>query len=235
MKIEILFPEFCNLYGDISNIKYLKKCLPDEEYIETSIDQEPAFTTQDINFIYLGAMTENMQEKVIQKLLPYKEKIEELIEKNTIFLFTGNAIEVLGKYIENEDGSKIEGLGIFDVYAKRDMMHRHNSLFIGKYEDIEVVGFKSQFSMMYGNIENEYFLQVEKGIGINPESKLEGIKKNNFFGTYLTGPILILNPLFTKKVLSTMGVEEPKVAFEEDTLAAYEERLKEFKKVPYEK
>lgn len=25
MKIEILFPEFCNLYGDISNIKYLKK------------------------------------------------------------------------------------------------------------------------------------------------------------------------------------------------------------------
>lgn len=235
MKIEILFPEFCNLYGDISNIKYLKKCLPDEEYIETSIDQEPAFTTQDINFIYLGAMTENMQEKVIQKLLPYKEKIEELIEKNTIFLFTGNAIEVLGKYIENEDGSKIEGLGIFNVYAKRDMMHRHNSLFIGKYEDIEVVGFKSQFSMMYGNIENEYFLQVEKGIGINPESKLEGIKKNNFFGTYLTGPILILNPLFTKKVLSIMGVEEPKVAFEEDTLAAYEERLKEFKKVPYEK
>ena len=235
MKIEILFPEFCNLYGDISNMKYLKKCLPDEEYIETSIDQKPAFATQDINFIYLGAMTENMQEKVIQKLLPYKEKIEELIEKNTIFLFTGNAIEVLGKYIENEDGSKIEGLGIFDVYAKRDMMHRHNSLFIGKYEDIEVVGFKSQFSMMYGNIENEYFLQVEKGIGINPESKLEGIKKNNFFGTYLTGPILILNPLFTKKILSIMGVEEPKVAFEEDTVAAYEERLKEFKKVPYEK
>ena len=235
MKIEILFPEFCNLYGDISNMKYLKKCLPDEEYIETSIDQKPAFATQDINFIYLGAMTENMQEKVIQKLLPYKEKIEELIEKNTIFLFTGNAIEVLGKYIENEDGSKIEGLGIFDVYAKRDMMHRHNSLFIGKYEDIEVVGFKSQFSMMYGNIENEYFLQVEKGIGINPESKLEGIKKNNFFGTYLTGPILILNPLFTKKILSIMGVEEPKVAFEEDTVAAYEERLKEFKKVLYEK
>lgn len=110
MKIEILFPEFCNLYGDISNMKYLKKCLPDEEYIETSIDDEPAFVTQDVNFIYLGAMTERMQEKVIQKLLPYTEKIKELIEKNVVFLFTGNAVEVLGKYIENEDGSKIEGL-----------------------------------------------------------------------------------------------------------------------------
>ena len=25
--VEILFPEFCNLYGDISNMKYLKKCI----------------------------------------------------------------------------------------------------------------------------------------------------------------------------------------------------------------
>ena len=201
MKIEILFPEFCNLYGDISNIKYLKKCLSNQKvkYIETSFDMEPSFVTQDINFIYLGPMTENRQEKVIKKLMPYKKRIEELIEKNTVVLFTGNALEILGKYIENEDGIKIEALGIFDVYAKRNMMHRHNSLFIGEYNNIKVVGFKSQFTMMYGNNTDNYFLKVEKGIGINKESKLEGINKNNFFGTYLTGPILILNPLFTKK------------------------------------
>lgn len=188
MKIEILFPEFCNLYGDISNIKYLKKCLSNQKvkYIETSFDMEPSFVTQDINFIYLGPMTENRQEKVIKKLMPYKKRIEELIEKNTVFLFTGNALEILGKYIENEDGIKIEALGIFDVYAKRNMMHRHNSLFIGEYNNIKIVGFKSQFTMMYGNNTDNYFLKVEKGIGINKESKLEGINKNNFFGTYLT-------------------------------------------------
>lgn len=207
MKIEILFPEFCNLYGDISNIKYLKKCLSNQKvkYIETSFDMEPSFVTQDINFIYLGPMTENRQEKVIKKLMPYKKRIEELIEKNTVFLFTGNALEILGKYIENEDGIKIEALGIFDVYAKRNMMHRHNSLFIGEYNNIKVVGFKSQFTMMYGNNTDNYFLKVEKGIGINKESKLEGINKNNFFGTYLTGPILILNPLFTKKNITNNG------------------------------
>lgn len=110
MKIEILFPESCNLYGDTSNMKYLKKCLPNEEYIETWLEAEPAFVSQDVDFIYMGAMTERMQERVIQKLLPYKERIKELIEKNVVFLLTGNAIEVLGKYIENEDGSKIEGL-----------------------------------------------------------------------------------------------------------------------------
>ena len=230
MKIEILFPEFCNLFGDMYNMKYLKKCMPDAEFIETALDEVPTFVNEDVNLIYLGPMTENTQEKVISKLLPYKDRIEELIEKNVVFLFTGNAIEVLGKYIENEDGSKIEGLGIFNVFAKRDMMHRHNSYMVGMFEDIEVIGFKSQFTMMYGDNSNSYFLEVEKGIGINKESKLEGIKKNNFIGTYVIGPILILNPLFTKKLMKMMG-EEKKVALEEDVMAAYEARLEEFRKI----
>ncbi len=29
MKIEMLYPEVCNLFGDVSNIKYLKKCVPE--------------------------------------------------------------------------------------------------------------------------------------------------------------------------------------------------------------
>ena len=232
VKIEILFPELCNLFGDMYNMKYLKMCIPEAEFIDTALDDVPAFSKEDVNMIYLGPMTEKTQEKVIAKLLPYKNRIEELIEKNVIFLFTGNAIEILGKYIENEDGSKVEGIGIFDVYSKRDMMHRHNSYLIGKYEDVEIVGFKSQFTMMYGNNDNLYFIEVEKGIGINKESKLEGIQKNNFIGTYVLGPILILNPLFTKKIIEKMGIE-PKIALEEDVMAAYNARLKELKRLTY--
>ena len=230
MKIEILFPEFCNLFGDMYNMKYLKMCIPDAEFIETALEEEPAFVKEDVNFIYLGPMTENTQEKVIAKLLPYKERIIELIDKNVVFLFTGNAVEVLGKYIENEDGSKIDGLGIFDVYAKRDMFHRHNSYLIGKYEEIEVIGFKSQFTMMYGDNIKTPFIEVEKGIGINKDSKIEGIKKNNFIGTYLIGPLLILNPLFTKKILEMLGVDN-EVALKEDTMAAYEARIKELRRL----
>ena len=61
MKIEMLYPEVCNLFGDISNIKYLKKCLPDAEIIKTEINSEPAFVTQDIDMIYMGPMPENIQ------------------------------------------------------------------------------------------------------------------------------------------------------------------------------
>ena len=231
LKIEILFPEFCNLFADSQNMRYLKQCIPEATFIETSFNEEPKFVSEKINLIYLGAMTEKMQEKVIAKLKKYKSKIEELIEQNTIFLFTGNSLEVMGEYIENEDGSKIEGLGIFKVHAKRDMLHRHNSFFIGDFEGIEIVGFKSQFTMMYGENEENYFSKVEKGIGINKDSKYEGIRKNNFLGTYLLGPILILNPEFTKKLLNKMGIEKPTLAFEKEVEEAYKQRLKEFKEI----
>ena len=228
MKIEVLFPEFCNLFGDLGNIKYLKQCLPEAEFIETKFDEEPRFVKEDVNLIYMGPTTEAMQEKVIKKLSPYKKRIEELIKKNVTFLMVGNAVEVFINHIENEDGTKIKGLNIFkDIYAKRYLMDRHNSFFVGKYEDIKLVGFKSQFTLLYGDNSKEYFAEVEKGIGLNKQSKLEGLRRNNFIGTYLIGPILVLNPDFTLKFEEMIGVKEPKLAFEDEVRKCYEIRLRE--------
>ena len=232
MKIEILYPEFCNLNGDMGNIKYLQKCLPEAEIIETSINIKPKFIEQgDISLVYMGTLSERSQEIIITKLKPYKEQIKQKIEQAQLFLFTGNSVEILGKYIENEDGSKIEALGIFDIYAKRNMMHRHNSYFLGQYKNIEILGFKSQFTMLYGNNEENYFIKADMGIGINEQTKLEGIHQNNFFATYIIGPILVLNPYFTLELLKLMGIDNPKLAFENEVIEAYKIRLKKFKTI----
>lgn len=232
MKIEVLFPEVCNLYGDIFNIKYLKQCIEGAEFIETSLTDEPKFINEDVKMVYMGPMSESMQLTVIKKLLPYKEKIKELIKNGTVFLFTGNSMEVLENYIEDEDGSKYQGLGIIDLYAKRDMMHRFNSLFLGilKDNDLKIMGYKATFSFSYGNNESNYAFKSIKGIGINKESNLEGIRINNFFGTYLIGPILVINPEFTKYILKLIGVEKPKLAFEKEADECYKIRLSEFEK-----
>ena len=87
--------------------------------------------------------------------------------------------------------------------------------------------------MLYGNNEQNYFIKAKMGVGINPESKLEGIHQNNFFATYLIGPFLILNPQFTLKLMELMKVEKPTLAFEEDMLKAYQERLAKFKTLTY--
>ena len=43
MKIEILYPEICTLYGDKGNTMYLQKCLPDAEFVTTGLNEKPLF------------------------------------------------------------------------------------------------------------------------------------------------------------------------------------------------
>jgi len=226
MKVEILFPEFCNLYGDLKNADYLRRCLPQVEFVETALYDDPAFLTEDVSLLYMGPMTERTQEKIIEKFMPHKKRIHQLMEGGTVFLFTGNAFEIMGRYIENEDSTRIEALGLFELYAKRDMMHRHNSSFMGIYEDTTILGFKTQFTMSYPIGGEHPFIQVKKGVGLNPSCKYEGIHYRNFFGTYLIGPILIMNPAFTKKLFAILG--EGTLAYEKEGTAAYEKRLQDF-------
>ena len=127
MKIEVLFPEFCNLFGDAYNMVYLEKTLPEAEFIRTKFSDDVRFTEEKMNLVYMGPMTERMQEQVIRKLMPLKEKIQKALDDGTVFLFTGNALEIFGDYIENEDGSRVECLGLYRLYAKRNMMHRHRA------------------------------------------------------------------------------------------------------------
>ena len=228
MKIEVLFPEFCNLFGDAYNMVYLEKTLPEAEFIRTKFSDDVRFTEEKMNLVYMGPMTERMQEQVIRKLMPLKEKIQKAIDDGTVFLFTGNALEIFGDYIENEDGSRIECLGLYRLYAKRNMMHRHNSDFEGEFDGNVIMGFKTQFTMACTPDESHGLFVKSKGVGLNKKAKYEGIRVNNFFGTYLVGPILVLNPPFTKYILNLIGAGDVKLAFEAENMAAYEQRKKDF-------
>ena len=228
MKIEILFPEFCNLFGDTYNMIYLEKTLPDAEFIRTPIGGAVRFTEEPVDLVYMGPMTERMQERVIEKLRPLKAKIQAAIDLGTVFLFTGNALEVFGDYIENEDGSRIECLGLYRLFAKRDMMHRHNSDFEGTFEGETVMGFKTQFTMAYTPDESLGLFKKVKGVGLNRKAAWEGIRLHNFFGTYLVGPILVMNPPFTKYLLRLLGAGDVPLAFEKENMEAYAQRKKDF-------
>ena len=229
MKIEILYPERCNLYGDLANMRYLSRCLPDAEFITTHLPEEPLFAREKVDMVYLGPMAERLQEAVLEKLRPLRARIWELIDQDTLFLCTGNALELFGQYIVKEDGSRLECLSLFPLYAQRDMMHRHNSVFLGSFEGKAVMGFKSQFTFATPLSQQIALFPVEKGVGLNKKCPFEGVRYRNFFGTYLLGPLLIDNPPFTKYLLQCMGVQEPALAFEAAAQSAYDARLKDFK------
>ena len=229
MQIEILFPEQCSLFGDSGNVRYLKKCLPDAEFIHTSLNDTPAFVTGSPDMIYMGACTEKNQEKIIKRLMPYKEQLRDAIDSGKVMLFTGNAPEIFFEYIEKDDGSKTEALGLFRFHAVQRLFERHNTLVLGKFMDSEILGFKTQFTQTYGDNSKNFFCSVERGDGINKQSMLEGIHVNNFFATSLVGPLLVMNPYFTEYLMEKLGVDNPQCAFREDSINAYNIRIKDFR------
>lgn len=229
VRIEVLFPEYCNLFGDSANVRYLQKTLPDAEFVFTKLDEEPKFLTEKMSLVYMGPMTENTQELVINKFKPYKNKLKEKIDSGLAFLFTGNALEVLGEYIDDGNGKKIEAVGLYPYHAKRDMFHRHNSEELVTFGDMQIMGFKTQFTQCYPNEENfPWLFEIKKGMGMNLDTKGEGWKDHNFMGTYLVGPILPNNPNFCKYLLNLIGAKDAEPAFLSAAQAAYDKRLKDF-------
>lgn len=228
MVVEILFSESCNLYGDGLNVAYLRQTLPEAEFIYTAITDEPYFATNDPDFIYLGGMSESVQRRVIEKLMPLKERILALTDKGTVFLATGNAGEVFAKKITYvTEKLEADGLGIFDLEVKTDWFKRYNGKVLGTVDGIQVVGFRTQFSFLYGDNSKNYFLECTRGVGIHKESRLEGMRRNNLICTQLIGPVLPLNPLLCQYLLKLCGCDA-QPAHWEAAMAAYQQRLKEF-------
>ena len=229
MKIEVLFSEVCNLNGDFQNVEYLRQTLPEAEFIFTSLTDELYLAKNRPDMVYMGTMTEAIQRRVIDKLMPLKARFEELIEEGVVFLMTGNACDVFcGKISYVTEKIEKEALGLFDLSVKCAHFNRYNGKFMGEVVGITVFGFRSQFSMMQGDNSAFFFGKNQRAMGMNPGTDLEGVRRKNFFGTNVQGPILALNPLFCEHLIRLAGGEAV-AAHKDAAMKAYEIRLKEMR------
>lgn len=231
MKIEIMYPQLCCLYGDKGNTKFLQQCLPDAQFIETGLNDTPAFLQEDIDLCCVYSMSEQSQEKILDRLMPHKEKILDRINNGkTLFLFTGNALELLGQCIKREDGTKVEALGIYDTYTLRQAPKRFNTLIQAEFEGMALLGYTSRFSHTFGIAEDMAMSKVSIGAGSDGKSKLEGIYKDSVIATYLLGPLLVANPDFAKWLLNKLGKTDCQLPFEDALYKAYQTKREEFKR-----
>ena len=227
--IEVLYPEYNNLYGDRGNLDYLLKKLTDAgaetEVIRTGLFDVPAFTERSVDFLYIGPCTERQQEEEIRRLLPYREALAARMQSEQITLATGNAMELFGQYIVRADKTQVEGLKLLPMHAERFSRLRYNELCLGTFDGIQVVGFKNQLSHSYGD-NPAPFLQMQTGTGMHPETKAEGYHSAGFFATYLIGPLLPLNPPLTENLIRRLLPEYTNIpiSFEQE---AYEKRITE--------
>lgn len=226
MTIEILYPEICNLYGDLSNVEYLARSAG-AGVVSTALGETPRFASEEVALVYMGTTTERGQELVRDAFAPHLEALRARTEAGGVTLVTGNALEIFGQYIELDGGEKLPMLGFLPIHAVRRLLKRYNSLYLGQFRDMKIVGYKSQFGHAWGEVGEGLFTTL-RGPGLNPEVRPEGFRSGNFMATYLLGPLTILNPPFAKYLLGLMGVEDPKLLFEEAAMDAYETRVAEY-------
>jgi len=122
----------------------------------------------------------------------------------------------------------VSGLGVFPISSRIDLFGRYSGKVMGPVGDTMVLGYKAQFSMIEA-VDEAPFLTAVRGIGRNRGTALEGVRRGNFIGTSLLGPLLVMNPPFTRALLSLMDpTTPPELAFEEYAMSAYETRLADF-------
>ena len=224
MVIEILYPDICNLYGDRGNILFLKENLSNSTIVETRVNEVPYFVNHNVDMLYMGSASEAKQSMIIDRLKPYKDRIIELINQDKMFLLTGNSLEIFAKNIY-ENGLVINtGLAILDVEVERNYQKRVNSIFKGKYQDLTILGFQSQFDSYKSNMEPLF--EMEYGINSFSKKHFEGVKYKNLIATTLLGPLLILNPEFSLKILNMTELK-----YQSQLFSAYNKRLEDFNRL----
>ncbi len=199
MQVLHLYNDIMNLYGEYANLTALGRFLAHNgermalEYA-TFGDNVRLY---DYDFIYMGSGTERNQKLVLADFARYSDELAAYIESGKPALFTGNAFEILGKSITDADGKKYDGLGIFDfeTVEQRKTRMTADAIFEADFLDKPLVGFVNKCSTIKG-VETPAF-KVRMGLG-NDDGKFEGLRKNNFIGTHLTGPIMVKNPHFLK-------------------------------------
>lgn len=220
IKIAHLYYDLMNYYGEQGNVLALKTAIEYAGFkvnVKTlSVDDEIDFEKYDI--FYMGMGTKRNQEIVRKDILKYKEKIENVIDKK-MFIMTGNSYELFGKKIDDK-----KCLGVFNFSSKTtDRIVGEQVLKCDIIKET-IIGFQNRFSS--NNIKDDFLFEVIKGTGNDLESKVEGIHKNNFFGTYLLGPILIRNPYFKDALLKYIGIDKVNIKLVD--YKAYHEYLKNF-------
>ena len=216
-----------NLYGDYANISALCRIL-EKNGVDFTLDKRTLgdeLSLSDYDFIYVGSGSEENQKLALSHLAEYKTDLASYIESGRFALFTGNSFEMLGKSINSFLGS-FEGLGIFDFAVTEQNKTRDtaDAILEADFLSRPLVGFINKCSLAQG-IEVPLFT-VKMGLPDSENGSSEGVFKNNFFGTHLTGPVLVKNPHFLQYLAEKLTGKEMDISAFKNESAGYEITLK---------
>lgn len=227
LKICHLYPNTLNLYGDRGNRMALKKRCQwrgiEVKVRGMEVGEEIALHTYDL--LLIGGGQDSDQRLAIEDLKRRREELLEMVEEGYVILSICGGYQLLGDSYLSIDG-EIEGLKILDIQTRGGTKRLTGNVVVKATcfkENFTLVGFENHGGKTYLGHRVEALGFVEVGYGNNGEDKTEGCRYKNTFGTYLHGPLLPKNPLFTDYLLSLAL----KRRYPEATLSPLDDTLEE--------
>lgn len=229
LTIGYFYPHLLNLYGDNGNVEILVyRALKRGFDVEvTEINPETNVNmefTKDINLVFMGGGPDALQKLMYRDLLDNKGSyLRDYIENGGIGLYVCGSYQLLGDCYKFSDGTKFDGLGIYNIYTQHFGKSKPRSVgnLICKimpkllndplFQSLNnvgdtLVGFENHGGRTYFmdtvstpktrglNPANDALAKVLVGYGNNGEDGYEGLIYNNSINTYLHGPLLSKNP-----------------------------------------
>ena len=200
LKILWMYNDLMDLYGDKGNIQVLKTRALKRNINVTvktcSLNEE--VDINDYDLFFLGGGADYEQNLIFEDLLKRKESIVNALNHSTTFLLICGGYQLFGKYYLDQDGNKIDGLGIFDYYTEStDRDHRCIGNIVVEAtinnETFKIVGFENHGGQTK-NVETPLG-KVLYGHGNTYNGGQEGFINDFIIATYMHGPLLPKNPL----------------------------------------
>ncbi len=226
IKILHLYPQLMNLYGDYGNLAVLCRHLEDlgEKVRIDRKEPDDVFSLYNYDLIYMGSGTENNQKVALQKLKRQAHILRSCLENDKVILFTGNAMELMGKQIDGE-----EGLGLIDFTVKTEEKRYTGDVILHNDRIGEVVGFINKSTLIEGGKENALFTYEFRDSNL-VDNDFEGYRLRNMFGTHVIGPVLVKNPNFLNEIVELLaGSSYRRISYDHEE-KAYETTLNELRK-----
>ena len=201
-----MYHDLMDLYGDKGNIETLRYRASKRGInvvVDTCTLQEKR-NIEDYDIFFLGGGADKEQTLIYKDLLARKESILKAKESGTAFLLICGGYQLFGQYYLDQDGQKIDGLGIYDYYTESsDRDHRciGNIVVEANIRDKEVtvVGFENHGGQTKA-VSNS-FGKVLVGHGNTYKGEYEGYMDAQTIATYMHGPLLPKNPAIADEVI----------------------------------
>ena len=201
-----MYHDLMDLYGDKGNIETLRY-RASKRGINVVVDTCTLQEERDIeeyDIFFLGGGADKEQTLIYKDLLARKESILKAKESGTAFLLICGGYQLFGQYYLDQDGQKIDGLGIYDYYTESsDRDHRCIGNIVVKTnihdKEVTVVGFENHGGQTKA-VSNP-FGKVLVGHGNTYKGEYEGYMDAQTIATYMHGPLLPKNPAIADEVI----------------------------------